>query len=265
MPEIPSRSSIDCGNWAAIARSFLAFARQRAPGTVSVSIGSPGQAVDGYESTHTVVRIVNDDMPFLVDSVRMALAQFGASLHQIAHPVFNVARDAAGQLQDVGQGLPESMMYLEIDRQADAATMDQVAQTILAALSDVREAVADWQPMRDAMVRTAEELGARIRQAQVARLGVANAPILYGGSVNPKNAAELLGVEGVDGALVGGALIAVIAQAGDFFESWMKRRAGVKDSGSLIPGHGGLFDRLDGFVAVFFVLFVIATATTLLG
>jgi phosphatidate cytidylyltransferase len=69
----------------------------------------------------------------------------------------------------------------------------------------------------------------------------------------------------ISSAVIGGALIAVIAQAGDFFESWMKRRAGVKDSGSLIPGHGGLFDRLDGFIAVFFVLFVIATAATLLG
>jgi phosphatidate cytidylyltransferase len=66
-------------------------------------------------------------------------------------------------------------------------------------------------------------------------------------------------------AVLGGVLIAVIAQAGDFFESWMKRRAGVKDSGHLIPGHGGLFDRLDGFIAVFFVLFVIATIPTLLG
>ncbi|PLK23947.1 phosphatidate cytidylyltransferase [Porphyrobacter sp. TH134] len=67
------------------------------------------------------------------------------------------------------------------------------------------------------------------------------------------------------GAVVGGIVIAVIAQAGDFFESWMKRRAGVKDSGSLIPGHGGLFDRLDGFLAVFFVLFVIEQVTLLLG
>ena len=66
-------------------------------------------------------------------------------------------------------------------------------------------------------------------------------------------------------AVLGGVLIAVLAQAGDFFESWMKRRAGVKDSGALIPGHGGLFDRLDGFLAVFFVLFVIATVPTLLG
>ena len=46
------------------------------------------------------------------------------------------------------------------------------------------------------------------------------------------------------------ALLAVFAQAGDFFESWMKRRAGVKDSGHLIPGHGGLFDRVDGLLAV---------------
>ena len=47
-----------------------------------------------------------------------------------------------------------------------------------------------------------------------------------------------------------GAGLAVVAQMGDFFESWMKRRAGVKDSGNLIPGHGGLFDRADGLVAV---------------
>ena len=54
-------------------------------------------------------------------------------------------------------------------------------------------------------------------------------------------------------ALPLGALIAIIAQTGDFFESWMKRRAGVKDSGHLIPGHGGLFDRVDGLLAVLFV------------
>ncbi len=66
-------------------------------------------------------------------------------------------------------------------------------------------------------------------------------------------------------AMIGGALIAIIAQSGDFFESWMKRRAGVKDSSNLIPGHGGVFDRADGFLAVYFVLFVVATGPRLLG
>lgn len=51
-----------------------------------------------------------------------------------------------------------------------------------------------------------------------------------------------------------GVPVAVVAQAGDFFESWMKRRAGVKDSSRLIPGHGGLFDRVDGLIAVMFAV-----------
>ena len=55
-----------------------------------------------------------------------------------------------------------------------------------------------------------------------------------------------------------GPVIAVLAQAGDFFESWMKRRAGVKDSGHLIPGHGGLFDRVDGLLAVMFAMGLVA-------
>lgn len=48
--------------------------------------------------------------------------------------------------------------------------------------------------------------------------------------------------------------IAVCAQAGDFLESWLKRKAGVKDSSNFIPGHGGVFDRVDGLVAVSFVV-----------
>ena len=62
----------------------------------------------------------------------------------------------------------------------------------------------------------------------------------------------------VVGCLVLGAIVAVVAQTGDFFESWMKRRAGVKDSSNLIPGHGGLFDRADGMLAVMFVVGLLA-------
>jgi phosphatidate cytidylyltransferase len=59
------------------------------------------------------------------------------------------------------------------------------------------------------------------------------------------------------GLAITGVVLAIVAQTGDFFESWMKRRAGVKDSGRLLPGHGGLFDRTDGLIAVAFATGVI--------
>ena len=58
-------------------------------------------------------------------------------------------------------------------------------------------------------------------------------------------------------ALVLGPLLAVVAQAGDLFESWLKRKAGVKDSSRLIPGHGGFFDRFDGLIPVAIVVGVV--------
>lgn len=69
--------------------------------------------------------------------------------------------------------------------------------------------------------------------------------------------------------LIGGAIagfaIAIVAQAGDFFQSWMKRRADVKDSGTLLPGHGGVFDRVDGLIAVMFVCAALKGTMLLVG
>jgi phosphatidate cytidylyltransferase len=95
--------------------------------------------------------------------------------------------------------------------------------------------------------------------------GGALAAGLLGVAVQVINNGSAASLAGIALAMLGGLLTAVVAQSGDFFESWMKRRAGLKDSGNLIPGHGGLFDRLDGFLAVFFMLFVIATSMRLLG
>ena len=67
-----------------------------------------------------------------------------------------------------------------------------------------------------------------------------------------------LSVENVTGAVALGAGLSVMAQVGDFFESWLKRRAGVKDSSRLIPGHGGVFDRVDGLIPVVLVAGFIA-------
>ena len=161
----------DPAGWAAIARSFLAFTRQRDAGAPKIAVCNPTLATDGYDSSHTIVRIVNDDMPFLVDSVRMALAQFGATLHQIAHPVMTLGRDAGGQLLSLGEGAgaAESLMYLEIDRQADAAAMAAIEAALRAALGDVREAVADWEVMRDKMLGIADEFDTRRMPVDSAR------------------------------------------------------------------------------------------------
>ena len=69
------------------------------------------------------------------------------------------------------------------------------------------------------------------------------------GPTGPSIAAAL-DVANVGIAALIGAAMAAFAQAGDFYQSWLKRRAGVKDSSRLIPGHGGLFDRVDGLLPV---------------
>ena len=85
-----------------------------------------------------------------------------------------------------------------------------------------------------------------------------------GGIAGPRFELGLaLSAENLGGAALLGAGLAVLAQAGDFLESWLKRRAGVKDSSKLIPGHGGVFDRIDGMIPV--AIAVGATAARMAG
>ena len=117
--------------WAALAADFLDLARARKPGTAEVRVFNASLKQHGLESPHTVVQIVNDDMPFLVDSVTMALAEQGIGVHVLGHPVVHFQRDKAGKLLAVGEGTPESLIHLEIDRQP-AEAMAGIERTIQA-------------------------------------------------------------------------------------------------------------------------------------
>lgn len=146
--------------WAALAVDFLDYARDRKPGTAMVRLFNPTSKTHGWESAHTVLQIANDDMPFLVDSVTMSLAEQGIGVHVLGHPVVTFRRDKAGKLLAVGEGESESLMHLEIDRQP-ASAMPAVQHALEQVLGDVRAAVRDWSVMRDKMNEIADELDSR--------------------------------------------------------------------------------------------------------
>jgi glutamate dehydrogenase len=146
--------------WAALANDFLEFARNRKPGTPSIRLFNPSMAQHGWDTPHTVMQIVNDDMPFLVDSVTMALAERGIGVHVLGHPVLQIARDRAGRLTGVGNGAAESLMHLEIDRQS-AEDARRIEAEIREVLTNVRAVVQDWPAMRERMIEVADDITER--------------------------------------------------------------------------------------------------------
>ncbi len=147
-------------DWARHAAGMLEFARVRKPGTASVRAFNPTLKEYGGDTAHTVLQIVNDDMPFLVDSVSLALAGQGIGIHVLGHPLIRLSRDTAGKLQKVGEGTVESVMLLEIERQP-AAALPALEQRIRSVLEEVRAAVNDWEPMRNRALALADELATR--------------------------------------------------------------------------------------------------------
>jgi len=129
---------------------------ERPQGTATVRIFTPTVDAEGWSADgHTVVEVITDDMPFLVDSVTMALAQADHDVHLVIHPQLVVRRDVAGHLQEVLDDQAdvsphdvarESWMHLEIDR-ISAEEIAAAQQQLDKVLSDVREAVEDWPRM----------------------------------------------------------------------------------------------------------------------
>ncbi|WP_328976762.1 NAD-glutamate dehydrogenase [Streptomyces canus] len=152
------------------ALSHFRLGETRPQGTANVRVHTPTVEENGWTCTHTVVEVVTDDMPFLVDSVTNELTRQGRGIHVVIHPQVVVRRDLTGKLIEVLTvphvgDLPhdahtESWIHVEIDRETDRGDLKQITADLLRVLSDVRESVEDWEKMRDAALRMADELPA---------------------------------------------------------------------------------------------------------
>jgi glutamate dehydrogenase len=136
------------------ALDHFAFGSKRLPGQSLVRVFNPDPQRDGFESPHTVVMTVTDDMPFLVDSLGIVLSRAELAIHLIVHPVLEVRRDGRGRILEMGANgthaaHSESWQLYEIDRQTDPAQIEKVQRDIEATLGDVRTANADWALMRE--------------------------------------------------------------------------------------------------------------------
>ncbi|MFD8870748.1 NAD-glutamate dehydrogenase [Streptomyces sp. NPDC059590] len=153
------------------ALSHYRLAESRPQGTANVRVHTPTVEEHGWTCSHSVVEVVTDDMPFLVDSVTNELTRQGRGIHVVIHPQILVRRDLTGKLIEVldvsPDGRPEklphdavieSWIHVEIDRETDRGDLKQINADLLRVLSDVREAVEDWEKMREAALRIAEGL-----------------------------------------------------------------------------------------------------------
>ena len=137
---------------AELAAATWRFLAERAPRTAKIRVSNPD---DGPRLENvSVVELINDDMPFLVDSVMGELNHRGLEAYLLVHPVFRVARDAAGKLTRFGNGieaapLRESIIQVHVDRIDDDAARSALAEALAGVVSDVRLAVQDWRSMLD--------------------------------------------------------------------------------------------------------------------
>ncbi|HEV3127782.1 MAG TPA: NAD-glutamate dehydrogenase domain-containing protein, partial [Solirubrobacteraceae bacterium] len=150
------------------ALAHLEEAAVRAPGQTKVRVFDPAEKRDGYSSPYTVIEIVSDDMPFIVDSLTMEIARQGLTIEVAIHPVIRVRRDEAGRLTeilepdaDAADAIAESVFRADVRRPHDPERLEQLQAGVERVLGEVHAAVADWRPMRSRALELADELKRR--------------------------------------------------------------------------------------------------------
>lgn len=147
----------------AIAKAHWQAGLEKVSGKPVIYVYNPEETRDGWYSRCTVIDIVTDDMPFLVDSVRMEVNRQGYAVNVIVHPIYRTLRDKGGKLQCVAANYDENgpadfeaYMHIEIARQTDPEALQALEQGLHKVLADVRYTVNDWRKMRTRLRQTIE-------------------------------------------------------------------------------------------------------------
>ncbi len=140
--------------WIRQMESQLDFMQERTGNDIKVRVFNPTESSHGYQLELTVVEVISNDMPFIVDSAAIAIANKHYATHLIIHPVFNVQRDPGGFLMDIyaeteqpEQTQSESILHFQIDRQSDPVERARLTELITNYLEDVALSVVDWQAL----------------------------------------------------------------------------------------------------------------------
>ncbi len=145
-----------------VAHAIWRLGGERQPGEPVIRVYNPDARTESWASPHTVIEIVSDDMPFLVDSVAAGLERHGFHVHLVIHPILSVVRNfdrrgatlAIADRHDAPGALRESWMHAKIDLQTDPARIAEIRAHLEHILSDVRDVVEDWRPILEQIKHT---------------------------------------------------------------------------------------------------------------
>ncbi|WP_165856648.1 NAD-glutamate dehydrogenase [Marinobacter sp. JSM 1782161] len=143
------------------------FIKKRGASETPVSVFNPDLESDGWQSTHSVIFILHPNIPFLIDSIRIAINQREIGTHTLYHSILQVERDRTGKLKKIhdrdsqpgkAKTSYEAMIVLEIDRHSDPEDLRVLEQELQSVLEEVRIAVDDFPKMKDKSAQILKEL-----------------------------------------------------------------------------------------------------------
>jgi len=150
--------------FAAMVARQIEFLRQRKRKSLLIRVFNPEKGTDGWDCQHTIVEMVNDDMPFLVDTASMVLQELNLGVRLIVHPILNVKRDTNGKFESfhpkaTKQTEKESFIHIHLEKLTDPTVLTSVESQLKSRMAKVRTSVADWQPMQENLELAIAEFG----------------------------------------------------------------------------------------------------------